>query len=281
MTFLRCTWWIAVQGFGMVFKRRATLLFVFAVLGYAFLTTLLLARFADQQNPNGTFAELSLYLFVQVVVPITAVYFGVVATREEVSDGTLLHVLVRPVPRPAIWAGKYLAALLVSVALLGTGYGLACALAPSAASEAGFGQRLRPETLAVFALPMLFGTAAYVAVGCWLGLRFKWAILIGLGFVAAWEQFVSTAPHGSGVRSLTILDATRTLIFHAAEGQDVLRRAILDMSWADTRFDMEARMAELPTAGEAARTLLVFVVLPLALCLWTGARREFVSAEKE
>lgn len=281
MSFLRCTAWIAFQGFGMVFKRRATLLFVFAVLGYTVLTTSLLANYADQRDPNRIFGELTLFLFLQVVLPVTAMYFGVVATREEVADGTLLHLMIRPVPRPAIWLGKYLAALLVSVCLLGTGYGLSCALAPAAASGAGFGKQLSATTLAAFPVPLLLGAAAYVAVGCWLGLRFKWAILIGLGFVAAWEQFVSTAPHGSGVRSLTILDAARSLVFHLAQGQEVLQRDILGMSWEDGHRDMRERIEELPTAWEATRTLLVFTVVPLVLCLWTGARREFVSAEKE
>lgn len=276
MIWLRDTWLVFRQGFWALLRSKATwLMFAFALL-YVFVLAVSLRRVGDSMDQNRLFTHVTVTLFIMVIIPLVATYFGVASVREEISQGTILHLLVRPVPRSAIWIGKYLSAWFLSLLLLSLSFGLSLLVAQTLAPQAGFGRAFVLSRQLPFLQALIHGPLVYSAVGLFFGLRFRWSMVWAVAFILIWEEFVSVTPSGSGARTLTISDSMRTLIYHAAHEGSRLR-AILSR----VEIGPGAKSVEIPTASSARITLACFWFLSLALANWAGARREFLSAEKE
>lgn len=276
MNWLRDTWLVFRQGFQGLLRSKATWLMVAFTMIYVLVLAVSLRRMGDSMDQNRLFTGVTLTLFIMVIIPLVATYFGVASVRDEISQGTILHLLVRPVPRSAIWTGKYLAAWFVSLLLLSLTFGLSLLVAQTMAPQAGFGRAFVLSRHLPFLQALIHGPLVYSAVGLFFGLRFRWSMVWAVAFILIWEEFVSVTPSGSGARTLTISDSMRTLIYHAAHEGSRLRGVL-------TRVEIGPRQQsiEVPGASSARFTLACFWFLSLALANWAGARREFLSAEKE
>ena len=69
--------------------------------------------------PIEAFLFPSWYLVMQLMVPLAAVIAGSAVISEEVEDRTITYLLTRPIPRPAVLLGRWLATLTVLLALIG------------------------------------------------------------------------------------------------------------------------------------------------------------------
>jgi ABC-2 type transport system permease protein len=274
MNWFRDCYFVFRQGFTSLLRSKATyLMFAFALL-YVLVVAIAMRNGGDRMNQNRLFAQVTLGFFIMIIIPLVATYFGVASVRDEISQGTLLHLLVRPVPRTAIWIGKYLSAWMLGMLLLSLAFGIAVALAEAMAPQAGFGRAFKVELTWPFVQALIYGPLVYPAIGLFFGLRFRWSMVWALAFILIWEDFVSVTPSGSGARTLTISDSMRTLIYHASDAQGDLRQML-------SRFDLQEGAVEIPTASSARITMAWFFFLALGLACWSGARREFVSSEKE
>lgn len=274
MSWLRDGYLVFRQSFWGLFRSKATwLVFGFALL-YVLVVVISMRRAGDRNDQNMIFAQVTLTFFVMIIIPLLATWLGVASVRDEITQGTILHLLVRPVPRSAIWLGKYLAAWLMGVLLLSTSFGLALILAKVLAPQAGFGEAFVLENQWPFLQALFYGPIVYPALGLFFALRFRWSMVWALAFILIWEDFVSVTPSGSGARTLTISDSMRTLIYHASDEDSVIRSIL-------SRFAMRERDVKIPTASSARQMLAWFFFLALILANWSGARREFLSAEKE
>lgn len=73
----------------------------------------------ERQPPILAFLFPSWFLVLQLMVPLAAVIAGSVVISEEVEDRTITYLLTRPIPRPAVLFGRWLATLTVLLALIG------------------------------------------------------------------------------------------------------------------------------------------------------------------
>jgi ABC-2 type transport system permease protein len=145
----------------------------------------------------GSFSTLTLGM----VVPLAALILGTAALGTLIDDGTIVYVLVKPVPRrTAVLAAMLVAAVATSA--------LACAAALVAGLLVlGLAS---PSLLLGMVTGALLGSTLYVAVFVALSIFTSRALVIGLGYVIVWEGFVTSLL--SGTRILSIREYARAVV---------------------------------------------------------------------
>jgi ABC-2 type transport system permease protein len=142
----------------------------------------------------GFFNGLSREVIIGTLLPLAAVIFGTTAFGGEVDDGTLIYLLLKPVPRWKVVLSKYVVAVLSTFAIA-----IPAILLPwLVLSNADLPLRV--------ALSFLTGAAAAAAIYCALflslGLASKRALVVGLLYVIGFEGLLSR--NIAGVRSLSV-----------------------------------------------------------------------------
>ncbi len=183
-------------------SRRTRLFVVLSLL--APLLQLLVVLFTSL--PGMDFFNRTLLVFyLQLLVPLLALFFGTSVVNDELDDKTLVYLVTRPVPRPAILLGKFAAAFTLALPIAGGGFTTAYLLARSGGMAGGSGFELA-HYLGVMALALF----AYSAIFTLLGTFMKKAILFGLFFVFGWEFTVQFLP---GVtQRLTLIHWIKSLL---------------------------------------------------------------------
>src|SRR4030095_15334011 len=103
---------------------------------------------------------------------------------------TITNLLLKPIPRPAVLGGKYLAAVVSSLLVL-----LPAETAGHLVAAGGLGST---NLLGGMLLATVVGTLAYCALGVLLSLLMARALLVGLAYALLWEgAVVSAAPSGA------------------------------------------------------------------------------------
>ena len=162
--------------------RKSTLL----LLGLALIPVLVALIFRvseSDEDPERWTAEVLLNgLVVTIVLPLTALLFGVSVIGEELEDGTAVYLLTKPLRRWQILLPKMVAALLVAATLVV----LATLASGFLAIEGG-----SASLVVGFAVAVLAGSLAYLALFVLLSLISSHALIIGLIYVFLWEGALS------------------------------------------------------------------------------------------
>jgi ABC-2 type transport system permease protein len=145
---------------------------------------------------EGDAADFSLGLFrnlvLPVLLPVVSLAFATHALGAEVRDGTATNLLLKPIPRAAILAAEYLAAVLATLLVLLP----LVAASQLIAGSAGSSSSLLVGSLAATAT----GALVYGALGLLLSLFIARALLVGLVYTVLWEgALVSVAPSASSL----------------------------------------------------------------------------------
>jgi ABC-2 type transport system permease protein len=263
MTFAATTWLFFRTHVGRFFvSRRALVGAALALLPG--LLALVLAHMRHGPGAREIAANLGVLVELQVVVPLLALIVGSAVIAEEVEDRTITFLFTRPVPRPALLFGRWLAALVfvaVALSVSATLMFLAASTASGAASTAsGTGAPIdwafaRP----LFEATLLAG-AVYSAWFAVAGVFFRHPILVGLGYAFAIEGFLANLPGGNAL--LTVQHHARSWL--VARGPDAWR-------------EIEAfELQQFEPAANALLWLAAFLALALVLGAWRISRREFV-----
>lgn len=145
----------------------------------------------------GTTAQITRQLYdslvMTTVVPLVALILGTTAIGAEIDDGTVVHLLSKPVGRGWIILAKMLVAGTAGVMLCGTSTLLAGLLLVRLDSPG-----LLLGMLAGVVLSVISYTAVFVTLSVWTGR----ALIAGLAYVLLWEGLV--ASFFSGTRLLSI-----------------------------------------------------------------------------
>ena len=178
-------------------------------------------------------------LVMTTVVPLVALILGTTAIGAEIDDGTVVHLLAKPVGRGWIVLAKMLVAGTAGVLLCGTSILVAGVLLVRLDSPG-----LLLGMLAGVVLSVIAYTAVFVTLSVWTGR----ALIAGLAYVLLWEGLVAT--FFSGTRLLSI---------------------------REYGLDVAAGIAG-PEAGTLGRdvplvTGLVLAIVVTVLAFWLGARR--------
>jgi ABC-2 type transport system permease protein len=125
-----------------------------------------------------------------VVLPVTALIVGTGVLGSEVDDGTIVHILTKPLPRRDIIFAKLLVAVVVSAVSAAIPLFVSGLLADSAA----FGLAL--------VVGGVVGAIAYSALFLLLSLLSRRPVLLGLVYVLVWEGLLSRFLSGTRVLSI-------------------------------------------------------------------------------
>lgn len=136
-----------------------------------------------------------------VLLPLIALIVGTGVLGAEIDDGTITHILTKPLPRSQIILAKLAVAVLVTTVVSAVPMFLAGLITDSVRLGAGL------------ALACLVGALAYCAFFVLLSLITRRAVLLGLVYVLIWEGLLGNLL--SGTRVLSVEQYVLTLASHA------------------------------------------------------------------
>jgi ABC-2 type transport system permease protein len=124
------------------------------------------------------------------LLPLTALIIGGSVLGLEIEDGTITHLLTKPLPSKEIILAKLAVAGAVSVAAIAIPLTVAGAIAGSASQAAGLG------------LGAALGAIAYTAVFLALSLTTRRPVAVGLVYIILWENLLTRFIDGTRVLSI-------------------------------------------------------------------------------
>lgn len=151
-----------------------------------------LAQLADQLAPSpADWAQPVLGgLGLAVVLPVMALIVGTGVLGSEIDDGTLAHVLAKPLPRSEIILAKLAVAVVVTTVAVCVPMFVAGVIADSARFGLGL------------AIGSAAGVLAYSAAFVALSLLTRRPVLLGLLYVLIWEGILGNLMEGTGILSV-------------------------------------------------------------------------------
>lgn len=222
---------------GLLSRRRAVLMVLLAAL------PVIVGLLIRLGGGRADAPEILDTLVVRTVLPLIALIIGTSAIGSEIEDGTLVYVLVKPIPRWQIALAK----LVVAAGL--TGILVVPPILAAGLMVGGFGS----ASLAVafgYAVAAIIGGAAYAAAFATLGTITSRALVVGLAYTLLWEGVLAG-----------LLEGTRFLS---------IRQATLGIAAALTGEDPGVDALPLPVA-----LLVVTVVIVGSAVLTTSVLRRF------
>ena len=224
------------------------------------LLTFLITMFADPEDVQGIlFQRVGWIALMEVVVPILSLIAGAAVVSEEIEDRTITYLLTRPIPRPAILLGRWLACFVWIGLLLVT-----CTFAIAVAARFGSPDSTDPELFGPLVRSLvwaaLFGGAVYTSLFAALGTIVRHPMIVGLVYSFAIEGFLSGLP--GRAQSLTIK-------YH-------LRSFAGGLAPDDWNVVPMFRMTELDPSSEAGTTLAILTLIALFLGSFVLSRRQYV-----
>ncbi|NTV81085.1 MAG: ABC transporter permease subunit, partial [Candidatus Aminicenantes bacterium] len=182
-----------VFGFFFVLGRRTGRTRTFALLGLIPVALAVVAR-VFLRGRSGDMAavstEILMVFFLQFYIIILALFYGTSIAAEEVENRTLVYLITRPVPKPAIVLGKFAA----YTALMGGMTALGLAASFFILNAARLGDAALWATFFRYLGVLVLGVLAYTAFFAFLGTVLKRAIILGLVFGFGWETAIQYFP---------------------------------------------------------------------------------------
>jgi ABC-2 type transport system permease protein len=229
---------------------------VFIVLGLVPVLLMFIVRLIDAANAPDFFSKVMLSLYFQLLIPVLSLFFGTTIVNEELDNKTLVYLTTAPVPRRSVILGKYLAAFLLVLLIVGSGF----LLSFLAAAANRLGQAVAWEELGIFLGTSLLALFCYSALFTLAGAFMKKSILIGLFFVFGWESVVQYFP---GVtQKFTIIHWIKSLLpVQASQGGFLI-------------FQLQPS-----PALESVAVLLIAGLLFLILAVLIFERKEYILSD--
>ncbi len=138
-------------------------------------------------SPDNAYDSIVPSLIFSFSLAILSVVYGTGVVSDELEQRTIVYLLTRPLPRWRILLSRFLANLIVIMAItVGSVVLLALAVyGPKAFADAGVGLDIRA---------LLIGACAYGALFLFLGTTMPRPLITGLLFVFGWETWVPKLP---------------------------------------------------------------------------------------
>lgn len=204
-----------------------------------------ITRYFDPEHATkvGDLELVILFYFIpQVCIPLSALLLAGGIIRDEIEEQTLTYLLIRPVPRPAIYLAKLAAAWCMAAGLAAIFSALATVLIHWDHLDGAVATRA--ARLAILpALSLLDYMALFAAVS----VVFRSMLTIGAAYVAIFEGLLANLDFGG--RMITVLWHTR----------------ILAARWLD--LNVPAWQIDLETAPSGMTSLLTLLISALVLSI--------------
>jgi ABC-2 type transport system permease protein len=216
----------------------------------------------------------------QLVLPLTALIYASGMMQDEQEDQTITYLLIRPLPKWAIYVVKWLATVTVTVALTAVFTGLTFAAIYAGAPWTGAPD---PEATSVVKRCLVTMGVHSLAVGTYcslfglLGLVLKRTLVAGMVYTVVIEGLLANMPFGIRLATViyyTRIIAYRLLNYELMEPGSGRTEDVAAVAWQlDVRRD-----PELLTHPQVSTCIAVLVIASLtctAIAAWICSRREF------
>jgi ABC-type transport system involved in multi-copper enzyme maturation permease subunit len=192
-------------------------------------------------------------LLTQLLLPLWTLTFAGESLGRFRDSKTLAWLLMRPIPRPALYLGGYLASLPWCLGLNLGGYAILCLLGGDPGLRA----------LPLFWQPILLGTLAFAAFFQFLTVTFRRAGILSLLYVFFFEMIMGNMPGQQ--KRLCISYYIRSLIV------DRMNDIGEPMKVVGTRPPMSTEAATL--------ALIAIAVVLVGVGMWVFSRKEYLAGE--
>jgi ABC-2 type transport system permease protein len=132
-------------------------------------------------------------IIIGVLMPIMALVFGTAAFGGEVDEGTLIYLMVKPVPRWTLALSKYVIAVGATLSISIPSILLVWALTPGAVAW---------RAPLAYIVGAVVGSLIYCAIFVTLGITSRRALALGLLYIIAFENVLSR--NIVGAKSLSV-----------------------------------------------------------------------------
>jgi len=169
-------------------------------------------KIVEVANPHfGTtafdvFLRTMMAFYFQLFVPILAIFFGSSVINEELDNKTLVYLTTTPVPKIAIFLGKFMAHWLLCAVIIGGSLGLSFIIANFSA----LGTAAAWLDLAGYVGISWLALWSYCALFALLGTFMRKSILLGLFFAFGWEAVVQYFP--GSTQKFTLIHYIKSLL---------------------------------------------------------------------
>jgi ABC-2 type transport system permease protein len=197
---------------GMVWSRRSLLMAVFLGLPVVFalvFRAFLAARLPARITGFDLYAVIVAVYYVRNVLPLAALFYATSLVADEVEGKTLTYLLTRPVTRPAILLGKFLAYVATTLTLALPATVVTFFLLATVNGLSGVGAAV-PDLLRDLGA-MSLTLVVYGAFFTLLGVLLRRPMIPGLLFLFVWELLANLPGY---LPRLTLSAWVRSLIRH-------------------------------------------------------------------
>ncbi len=210
--------------------------------------------------PEAVEFALIFNLIPHALAPLTALLYAAGAIQDEVEEQTLTYLLIRPLPRWALYATRIVAAWLTVTVL--TALFTTVALTVIYWDTSNLWSNVLPRRAATIGALMAFAQAGYCALFGLFGLLTRRSLIAGIAYIVAFEGML--ANFDAVVRRLTVTYYFRVLSLHwlAPPGSkewstgDVAATRLAP--WSE---EWSLPLSTAPSAEECLQTLLIVSVL--------------------
>ncbi|MFW5968090.1 MAG: ABC transporter permease [Persicimonas sp.] len=174
---------------GSLLKARKTAI----LLGVQFLPVVIAVIYVFFSDVEGLsmFTETVEGVVFRFLAPLAALFYGGPALVDEMEGRTLTYLTLRPVPKPALFIGKWLAGATMAIALVVIPI---LALLIVAAIAAGGAPGTSATTVFQILGATIVGTATYTAIFAALGALFARSLLGGIVYFVVFEMVFAVLP---------------------------------------------------------------------------------------
>jgi ABC-2 type transport system permease protein len=246
------------------------------VMGILFLLppglSILIRATSSEVPPVGIEFLLAFMFIPQALLPLIALVYASGIIQDEQEEQTLTYLLIRPIPRWAIYLVKLLATLTTTV-LLTTIFTILTYASIYAGGETDFGTVAR-RCLKAVAIHDL-SVVAYCCLFGLIGLCTRWALIAGILYAAVIEGLLANLPFS--LRLVTVIYYARIMAYRTIGFTFEEHGRKHDMAAAAWQLDVrnDPDLLAHPTLQSCA---IVLVAASLAFALFGAllcARREF------
>ncbi|MEV5413872.1 ABC transporter permease subunit [Thermopolyspora sp. NPDC052614] len=178
---------------------------------------------------------------IGTMLPLLGLIAGTGVIAPEIDDGTILHLLSKPIPRPVIAYTKFAVATSLLVVFGAVPTFLAAYLLVRGEAGIAYG----------FALGALVGGVAYAAVFLLMGVLTRHAVTIGIIYALVWEGLVGSFVPGARTFSI--------------------------QQWAQSVADQISTSAFLKTDVSLSFAVPAMIVVTVGAVVWAGQRLRSLS----
>lgn len=224
---------------------------------------------------------LGLMFIPQLLLPLVALLYAAGIIQDEQEEQTITYLLVRPIPKWALYTVKLLATLTTAI-----GFTVAITVLTYAAIYLGAGAPAADLSLRCLKVAAIHSLAvvAYCSLFGLLSLLTKRILILGVVYTVLVEGLLANLPFG--IRLITVIYYTRLIAYRSMEFlvqfPDGRMENVAAAMW---KFDLrrDPSLAEHPPLSTCFMVLLVGSLVSTVLAAWLCTTREFhvKTPEKE